>query len=375
MCLRLLHLHLRGFLDLLGTSGLGHDLLLHDLLLQVRRTVRHHLLLLHLGVVRGALEGEVALRLRLLGLRGGLGGDPRLVGLGFGDGGLTGGASLLDLRVARGLRGGDVRLFFDALDLWPAHVSNELVLVAHLFDGERDDFEAHLGEVRGAGVAHLLAHHLRLFDDLLDGELADDTAQMALHHQANQRLPLVEGLAQELLGGRADAGVVVAHLELRNGLDPHRDTLIRVEILLRRDVERHQLQREPLRPLDDREDERAAADDDARQLGATVDDQRLVRPDFDITRGQRRDQQDHEHDRCHHRDAQDSKRTHRLPPSAAAVPRVILSCPLALTSGRTSPLIPGSSPRVRGGAARSRWPQHKLLIMPRSPAPPSPPRA
>ena len=64
----LLHLHLRGLVDLLRASGFGDDLLLDDLRLQVAGLVGDDLLLLHLGVVGGALEGQVALRLRLLGL-------------------------------------------------------------------------------------------------------------------------------------------------------------------------------------------------------------------------------------------------------------------------------------------------------------------
>jgi hypothetical protein len=34
------------------------------------------------------------------------------------------------------------------------------------------------------------ANHFRFLDDLLDGQLADDAAQVALHDQANQALAL-----------------------------------------------------------------------------------------------------------------------------------------------------------------------------------------
>src|SRR5437868_2245691 len=67
-----------------------------------------------------------------------------------------------------------------------------------------DDFQPHLAHVVRAGRAHAVAHHFRLFDDLLDGELADDSAEMAFHDQANQAFALVRILAQELLRGGED---------------------------------------------------------------------------------------------------------------------------------------------------------------------------
>ena len=121
------------------------------------------------------------------------------------------------------------------------------ILVAYFLDGEGDDFQAHLGQVGGAGGAHLLADHLRLFDDLLDGQLADDAAQVPFHDQSDQPLALVKRLAEKLLRGGEDAVAIVAHFKLCDGLDPDRDALVGVEVLLRRDVEGHQLQREGLR--------------------------------------------------------------------------------------------------------------------------------
>ena len=52
--------------------------------------------------------------------------------------------------------------------------------------------------------AHAVAHHLRLLDDLLHRELADDAAQVAFHHQADQAFALLGRLGQELLGGGQD---------------------------------------------------------------------------------------------------------------------------------------------------------------------------
>ena len=57
----------------------------------------------------------------------------------------------LDRGVALGFGRGDVGVALDARDVGPAHVDDVLVLVADFLDGERDDFEAHLVHVVGAG--------------------------------------------------------------------------------------------------------------------------------------------------------------------------------------------------------------------------------
>ena len=110
----------------------------------------------------------------------------------------------LDGGVALGFGGGDVGVALDARDVGPAHVGDVVVLVADFLDGERDHLEAHLVHVVGAGGAHALADHLRLLDDLLDRELADDAAQVAFHHQADQAFALLRRLGEELLGRGQD---------------------------------------------------------------------------------------------------------------------------------------------------------------------------
>src|SRR2546423_786013 len=90
-----------------------------------------------------------------------------------------------------------------------------LVLVPHLLDGEGDHLEAHLVHVVRAGRAHAVAHHLRLLDDLLHRELADDAAQVPLQHQADQPLALLVawlfGMGPALFGA-AVALVPLAYL-------------------------------------------------------------------------------------------------------------------------------------------------------------------
>ena len=79
----------------------------------------------------------------------------------------------------------------------PAHVGDVFVLVADLADGEGDDFEAHLRQVVEAGGAHAFGHHFGFLDDLLDGELADDAAQVAFHNQADEAFALGGGISKE----------------------------------------------------------------------------------------------------------------------------------------------------------------------------------
>ena len=191
----------------------------------------------------------------------------------------------LDGGVAIGFGGGDVGVALDAGDVGLAHVGDVLVLVADFLDGERNDFQAHLVHVVGAGGAHAVGDHLRLLHDFFHRELADDAAQMAFHHQADQAFALLIGLGQELLRRGQDGLHVRLHLDLRHGLDRDRDALLGVEILLRGHVERHQFERKLAADLDHGKHDRAVSFHDARAAKA-VDDQRFVRTGFAIQPGQ-----------------------------------------------------------------------------------------
>ena len=52
------------------------------------------------------------------------------------------------------------------------------------------------------------------------------------------------GFRKKLLGRGEDGFFVGAHLDLRDGFDRDRNTLLGVKVLLRRDVETHELERE-----------------------------------------------------------------------------------------------------------------------------------
>ena len=187
------------------------------------------------------MDGEVALRFGLFALAGRLRDDADLVGFGLGGRGLTHGDGAADGGVAFGLGPGDFSVAANAGDVRPAHVGDVLVLVADLTNGERDHLQAHLRQVVHAGGAHALGDHFRLLDDLLDGELADDAAQVALHDEADQAFALIGGFGEELLGVKA-----------------------------------HQLQRELAKCFNDREDDGAAGLDDARLAQPAIHNQSLV---------------------------------------------------------------------------------------------------
>ncbi len=252
----------------------------------------------------GFLDLQVASRFGLRGLRKRFRQHPLLIGLGLGDGGGAHGFGAFDGGVALGFGGGDIGVALDARHVGPTHVGDVFVLVANFLDGERDDFQAHLVHVVGAGGAHAVAHHLRLLHDLFHGQLADDSAQVAFHHQADQPLALLRRLGEELLGGGVDRFGIGLHLDLRDRFHRHRDALLGVEILLRRDVERHQLEREQAAILDHRENHAAAALDDAG-AAKTINHQRLVRTGFAIQLGEHRHQKQ---DGNHHQGRDDQSR-------------------------------------------------------------------
>ena len=214
-------------------------------------------------------------RFGLLGLGERLGQHALLIGLRFRHRRFAGCHGALDGRVALGFGGGHIGIALDASHVGLAHVGDVFVLVADLFDGEGNYFQAHLVHVVGAGAAHAVADHLRLLDDFFDGELSDDAAQVAFHHQADQAFALLIGLGQELLGRGEDRFFVGLHLDLSDGLDGDGDALLGVEILLRSDVERHQFERKILAVFDHRKDDRAVSLDHAGSAKA-VNDQRFM---------------------------------------------------------------------------------------------------
>src|SRR5580698_7442291 len=285
---RILHFHLSFTLDLLHFYRLGDHALLHHVGLDLVGFVGGGLRLLGHFEIRGLLQVEVAFRFGLLRERSGFRRDAFLIGLRLSNGRGACGFRTLDGDVAFGFGGRHFGVTADACDVRTAHIGDVFVFVAHLFNREADYFEALLGHVAGVGGAHAVGNHLRLFDDLFDRELADDAAEVTLHHQADEDFALLGALGEELFGRGANRHGIGLHFDLRDGFDGDRYALLRVETLLGRDVKRHQLEREFLARLHHRPNDGAAALHDPRFGSGSVDDQRFVRAYFPVHPRERR---------------------------------------------------------------------------------------
>ena len=243
------------------------------------------------------LDFQIPIRFGLLGLRQRFGQHALLIGLRLRHRRRPHGFGALDGRVALGFGRCHVGIALDAGDVGTAHVGDVVVLVANFFDGERNHFQAHLAHVVRAGAAHAVAHHLRLLHDLLHRKLADNAAQMAFHHQPDQSLPRLIGFGEKLLRRGLDRFRIGLHLDLRHGFHRHRHALLGIKILLRRDIERHQLQRQFVAAFDHRKNHGAVAFHDASAAEA-VNHQRFVRARLAIQPGehchQEHDDQDHQ---------------------------------------------------------------------------------
>lgn len=107
---------------------------------------------------------------------------------------------------------------------------------------------------------------------------------MAFHHQPDQPFARLIGLGEKLLGGGLDGFGVAFHFDLRDRFHRHGDALFGVEILLRRDVERHQLQRKLAVAFHHRENHGSPAFHDAGAAEA-VNHQRFMRARFSVQPG------------------------------------------------------------------------------------------
>ena len=94
---------------------------------------------------------------------------------------------------------------------------------------------------------------------------------MAFHHEANQALALVWFLAQELFRSGEDRFLVGFDLDLRHRFHGDGDALLRVQVLLRRHVEGHQLERQIPAGLHHRKNEGASSAVDLRASHAVSD--------------------------------------------------------------------------------------------------------
>src|SRR5258707_14389003 len=108
---------------------------------------------------------------------------------------------------------------------------------------------------------------------------------MAFHHQADQTLAFLRRLGEELLSRRLDRFGIGLDLDLRDRFDGHGDALLGIQILLWRNVERHELERQQAAILDHGQDHATAALYYARPA-KTVNYQSFVRASLAIQLGE-----------------------------------------------------------------------------------------
>ena len=131
-----LHLDLLLLFNLPDLHGLGDDLLLHDVGLDLVGFVRLCLLLRNRLFKSGLLDFQVALGFGLVGRRQRFGHYAFLIRLRLGHSGCALRFGAFDGGVAFGFGGRDVRIALNARNVRATHVRNVLIFVPNLFDRE-----------------------------------------------------------------------------------------------------------------------------------------------------------------------------------------------------------------------------------------------
>ena len=174
-------------------------------------------------------HGGVELRLARLLVAQRLGdGDVGLVALGLA---FLVGHRRLDHRVARGEGFADDRI---ALDLGGALLPQGVevpLLVADLLDRQDVDVDAHLLQIDGRLVGHLLGEGLAIGVDLLHGERAENRPQVPLQRLEDHPLDLLGAHPEEALRRPAQRGVVAGDLDVGDSFHRHGHAFLRVGAL------------------------------------------------------------------------------------------------------------------------------------------------
>ena len=217
-------------------------------------------------------------------------------------------------RVALGLRRADAGLALHLRRALLAEGIDVAVGVVDLLDGEHVDAEADLAQVFGRLSQDLLVELRPVAHDLLDGEPADDGAQVPLEVLVGDSLDFLLGEhAEEALAGGHERGLVAQDFDVAHTLHVHLDAVL-VGRAVDVEVDGKDVEVEVGDALDQRELELGAAGHHPEaDLGAVrglplaaVEDGDPVGWDADVIVGddaQERDERDHQGDhaqRDHH---------------------------------------------------------------------------
>ena len=269
----MLHLHL-----------FGDHLLQHDIGLQLVCFVGHGLLAAALLGILRLLDIQIALRLRLPGLRGSLGDDTFLVGLRLGDGGfservalliaVSRSASAVAISASRLMRATSGRPMFEMYSflsrtsLMVKEMTSRPILLMS---------SAQVARMRSPTISGSLTICSTVNWPMMPRRWPSITSRI--------RPSRCCGAFEELLGRGQNRGLIAAHLDLRHSFNGHRHALLGVEILLRSHVEAHQFEAQLAAVLHHGKDHRAVALDDPR-AAKSIDNQCLVGPGLAIHPGQ-----------------------------------------------------------------------------------------
>jgi hypothetical protein len=190
------------------------------------------------------------------------------------------GVRRLDHRVALGQRLADHRVALDLGGSLLAEGVEVAFLVADLLDRQDVDVDAHLLEIDGGFVRHLLSEGLAVGVDLFDGQRSEDRSEVAFERLEDHALDLLDGHAEESLGGGAQRHVVAGDLDVGDGIDRDRHAFLGVRTLdLERD--RNDVQRQVGDLLQHRDAKRGAASHDAEphfRMRSLLVDEGLLSP-------------------------------------------------------------------------------------------------
>ena len=221
-----LHQNRLLMLHLLNLDLFHHHLLLHDVGLDLVGLVGLGLLPLDSFEVLGLLDLQVALGFGLVGEGKGLGKDAFLVSLGCGDK-----PGLWRMAVSRSASAPAT----SACRLMRAMSGRPMLEMYSFLAGTssmvKEMTSRPILDISPARGAQPVSHHFGLFDDLFDGELANDAAEVTFHDETDESFTVVIALGEELLGCGSDRFRVALNFDLGDRFHSVGDALAGVEIL------------------------------------------------------------------------------------------------------------------------------------------------
>lgn len=135
------------------------------------------------------------------------------------------GHRLLDPRIPQRFRFGDIGVPFDRRDPRFPQRLQVAVLVADVFDRERNDLQPHLFKVARRHALHLLGKFIAIAVHFLDGHGAQNGTKMPFEHFLGFAFQRFDRLAHELFGRGSHVLDRAAHFDDRHAVGRNRHAL------------------------------------------------------------------------------------------------------------------------------------------------------